>query len=81
MDNDGKLEYLSYSTIRDAELNIIVCSQSSGKGDVCNKLAEDLESLGFTVNVRELSWSDYQSAINLYDTDADGCLLYTSRCV
>lgn len=72
MDNDGKLEYLSYSTIRDAELNIIVCSQSSGKGDVCNKLAEDLESLGFTVNVRELSWSDYQSAINLYDTDADG---------
>ncbi len=72
MDNDGKLEYLSYSTLRDAELNIIVCSQSSGKGDVCNRLAEDLESLGFTVNVRELSWADYQSAINQYDTDADG---------
>ena len=72
MDNDGKLEYLSYSVMQDAELNIIVCSQSSGKGEVCSKLAEDLESIGFTVNVRELSWADYQSALNGADEDGDG---------
>ena len=70
MDNDGQLEYLSYSVMQDAEIDLIVCSQSAGKGDVCNKLADDLASIGFTVNVRELSWADYQAA--LADMDGDG---------
>lgn len=72
MDNDGRLEYLSYSTMKDAEIDLIVCSQSSGKGDVCNKFADDLASIGVTVNVRELSWADYLSALRGDDLDGDG---------
>lgn len=72
MDNDGKLEYLSYSTLKDAQINIIVYSQTTGKGDVCNKLAEDLGSLGIEVNVREMGWSDFLAALNGYDVDGDG---------
>ena len=72
MDNDGRLEYLSYSVMHDAEIDLLVCSQSAGKGDVCKKLAEDLDSLGVTVNVLELSWNDYVSAIRGDDYDGDG---------
>ncbi len=72
MDNDGKLEYVSYSVMHDAAIDIIVCSQSSGKGDVCKKLAEDLGALGVQVNVRELSWNDYLSALRGDDIDGDG---------
>ncbi|HIS66752.1 MAG TPA: ABC transporter substrate-binding protein [Candidatus Scatomorpha merdipullorum] len=72
MDNDGRLEQLYASQLRDFELDLIVCSQSSGKGDVCNRFAEDMDSLGVTVNVRELSWSDYLSALHGDDLDGDG---------
>lgn len=72
MDNDGILEYVSYSVMHDAELTIIVCSQSSGKGDVCNKLAQDLEQIGIKLTVLELSWADYLSALNGDDLDGDG---------
>lgn len=71
-DADGMLEYLSYSVLHDVELDVIVCSQSAGKGDVCNRLAEDLESVGVKLNVIELSWADYVSALNGTDLDADG---------
>ncbi len=70
MDNDGVLEYLSYSVMQDAQLDIVVCSQSSGKGDVCQQLASALTQLGFSVTVRELSWADYQAALS--DIDGDG---------
>ena len=69
MDNDGKLEYVSYSVMHDAEIDLIVCSESAGKGDICNMLAENLSQLGVTVNVRELSWSDYQTALMTGDFD------------
>lgn len=72
MDNDGTLEYLNYSVMQDATIDIIVCSQSAGKGDVCQSLADTLSQLGLSVTVRELSWSDYLSAINKDDLDADG---------
>lgn len=70
MDGDSMLEYVSYSVMHDAELDLIVCGESADKGDVCNKLASDLASVGVRVNVRELSWSDYQAA--LADMDGDG---------
>ena len=71
MDSDGMLEYVSYSVMHDAELDIIVCSQSAGKGDVCNKLADDLKQIGVQLNVRELSWADYLSALRGDDLDGD----------
>lgn len=72
MDNDGMLEYVSYSVMHDAEMTIIVCSQSAGKGDVCNKLAEDLKQIGIKLTVLELSWADYLSALNGDDFNGDG---------
>ncbi len=72
MDGDGMLEYVSYSVMHDAELTIIVCGESADKGDVCNKLAEDLASVGVRLNVREFSWADYLSALYGDDLDGDG---------
>ena len=69
MDNDGLMEYVSYSVMHDVELDIIVCSESAGKGDICKLLADSLGTLGVKVNVRELSWSDYIAELRDYDAD------------
>ena len=69
MDNDGLREYVSYSVMHDVELDIIVCSESAGKGDICKLLADSLGTLGVKVNVRELSWSDYIAELRDYDAD------------
>ena len=71
MDNDGILEYVSYSVMHDAEIDLIVCSQSAGKGDVCKRFAEDMETIGVKVNVRELSWADYLAELMDYDLDGE----------
>jgi len=61
-DEDGRLEYMSGSPQK-IELNFVVCSDSSAKTGVVRRFAEDMESIGITVNVSELSWDDYMTAI------------------
>ncbi len=67
-DEDGKLEYMSGSPQK-IELNFVVCSDSSVKTGVVRRFAEDMETLGITVNVRELTWDEYLTAIEEGDYD------------
>ena len=68
-DNDGKLEYVELSMMKEIELDLIVCSESAGKGDIAKKFADDLAEVGVTVNVRGLSWNDYIYALQTKDFD------------
>jgi ABC-type transport system substrate-binding protein len=47
------------------EINLvfIVCSDSSVKVSAAREIAEDLRSLGISVTLRELSWDDYNTAL------------------
>ena len=67
-DNDGKLEYMSGSAQK-IELKFIVCSDSSAKTGVVRKFASDMETLGLTVNVQELTWENYIQALEDGDFD------------
>lgn len=62
-DADGKLELVEASLMAEIELDLIVCSEAAGKGDICKRFADGLGELGFTVKVRELSWNDYKLAL------------------
>lgn len=66
---DGKREYVEYSQLKEIGIDLIVCSESAGKGDIAKQFASDLASIGVTVNVRELSWTDYQNALMNGDFD------------
>lgn len=60
---DGKLEYMVTGIPLEIDLDMIVCSEAGGKADVAKKFAQDLASIGVTVNVRELSWNEYRSEL------------------
>ncbi|NLC73370.1 MAG: ABC transporter substrate-binding protein [Ruminococcaceae bacterium] len=62
-DNDGKLEYLITGIPIEIDINLIVCVESAGKGDIAKKFAEDMREMGITVTVKELSWNDYIQAL------------------
>ena len=68
-DNDGWREYLEYSQLKDINIDLIVCSESAGKGDIAKQFASDLAGIGVKVSVRELSWTDYQNALMNGDFD------------
>ena len=68
-DNDGWREYIDMSAIQEIELDLIVCSESAGKGDIAKQFSDDLASIGIMVNVRELSWNDYLYALQTGDFD------------
>ena len=51
------------------EVTFIVCSDSSAKTGVVRKFAEDMESIGLKVNVRELTWDNYLKALEEGDFD------------
>ena len=54
---------------QDIEINFIVCSDSSAKTGVVRHFAEDMESVGLKVNVRELTWEQYITALEEGDFD------------
>lgn len=61
-DDDGLLEYMSGSA-QEISMVFIVCSDSSVKTGVVRKFAEDMASIGFTIDVREMTWEDYLLAL------------------
>ena len=61
-DNDGRLEYMSGS-IQEIELSFLVCSDSSAKTGMCQKFAEDMATIGLKIDVQELTWDDYMTAL------------------
>lgn len=62
-DEDGMLEMKVGEEVRELDLDFIVCSASSIKTNVAHKFAEDMQTLGLKVTVRELAWSEYTAAL------------------
>lgn len=67
-DDDGMMEYMSGSA-QDIDVNFIVCSDSSAKSGVVRRFASDMASIGIKVTVRELTWADFQTALEEGDFD------------
>lgn len=68
-DEDGMLEYQLPGGNADIDLDFLVCSDNSDKVKAAQKIAEDLESIGIGVTVRQLSWDEYTTAIINGDYD------------
>ena len=62
-DNDGQLEILVTGIVVEIDIDFIVNNDSSVKVQAARKLAEDLNSIGITTTLRELSWNDYVEAL------------------
>lgn len=67
-DEDGLLEVAAGSN-QELNLRFVVSSDSSAKGGVAHRFAEDMASLGLTVTVVELTWSEYMKALEEGDFD------------
>jgi peptide/nickel transport system substrate-binding protein len=65
-DGDGQREYLYSETSTEAtdlNLSLLVCSDSTQKTAVANKLAADLRQIGVNVEVKGLPWEEYLEAL------------------
>lgn len=66
-DEDGKLEYLNAGN--KVSLKFLVCSDSSAKAGVAERFADDMASLGLTIDVQEVTWAEYKTALLEGDFD------------
>ena len=65
-DGDGEREYLASETSAEAtdlSLTLLVCSDSTQKTAVANKMAADLRQIGVNVEVKGLPWEEYLEAL------------------
>ena len=63
LDADGLREFLMGSVVVDIKIDFIVCGDSAAKVGAARNIAEKMRELGLDVNLRELSWNDYQTAL------------------
>lgn len=68
-DGDGFLEYVVAGIPLDLELDFIVNNDNGIKLTAARKIADDLESIGVSVNLRELPWGEYTAALAAGDFD------------
>ena len=66
---DGILEIYSGPSAIEYTINFVVCSESEAKVTAARKIAQQLEDVGFSVNLRELSYDDYLQALENGDFD------------
>ena len=72
LDGDGMLEYAVSGGKREIEINFVVCADSAVKVQAARQIAEQLESVGLPVHLRELTWNEYIAALTvLEDLDDD----------
>lgn len=62
-DGDGYLELRNGSTLIRTDIDFVVCNASSIKVNMARRFASDMEKIGIKVNVSELPWDEYVSAI------------------
>lgn len=67
-DEDGQLEFNNGSP-QEIEIRFIVNSDSSAKAGVVRRFAEDMESIGLKITVKELAWDEYLKALEDGDFD------------
>lgn len=63
LDADGQLEFAISGSKVEIEIDFIVCSDSTSKVVAARQIAEDMEAIGLTVNLRELSWNDFRNTL------------------
>jgi len=68
-DKDGHREIMVTGVPIEIGLNFIVCSDSTEKVAAARSIADNLMALGITVDLRELSWSEYTAALKNGDFD------------
>lgn len=68
-DGDGELEFLVTGIVIKPNINFIVNSDSTAKVLAARAIAEELNSIGIKTTLRELSWSDYITALEEGDYD------------
>ena len=71
LDADGMLEFALSGMKVDLELNFAVCADNAAKVQEARQIAEDMEAIGLSVNLRELTWKDYLAALRTGYIDAD----------
>ncbi len=70
-DEDGKLE-LATGSAQEMEMTMIVPADSSVKAGMAHRFAADLAEIGFTINVREMTWAEYTKTLeDGYITEKD----------
>ena len=62
-DSDGDGRFDSMSGAGELTFTMILCSDSSAKAGMARKFAQDMNSIGITVKIYELSWDDYLKAL------------------
>ena len=71
LDGDGQMEFAISGSKVEIQLRFIVCSDNASKVVAARKIAEDMQSIGLDVTLQELSWREYQEALN-NPRDEDG---------
>ena len=62
-DEDGKLEYMVTGVPMEISLVFVVCRSNPGKVSIARRIAADLEAVGITVTLQELTWEGYMYAL------------------
>ena len=62
-DADGDGRFDSMSGAGELTFTMILCSDSSAKAGMARKFASDMNSIGITIKIYELSWDDYIKAL------------------
>lgn len=71
LDGDGKLEFALSGNKVDILINFVVCADNADKVQEARRIADDMEAIGLTVNLRELTWKDYIAALKFDPEDED----------
>lgn len=69
LDLDGELEMLVTGIVVELDIDFIVNNDSSVKLQAARRICEELNALGITTTLRELSWADYLTALEEGDYD------------
>lgn len=62
-DDDGKLEYMVTGIPMEIRIKFIVNGESGVKVSIARSIAEELRSIGITVELHEMPWNDYVTAL------------------
>ncbi|MEG2072848.1 MAG: ABC transporter substrate-binding protein [Oscillospiraceae bacterium] len=63
-DDDGAREIMITGIPVEIDINFIVCNSSPIKVAAARQIAKNMSNIGINVNLRELPWDSYESALN-----------------
>ena len=69
-DGDGSLEFINSAGVAEKiTLSLVVCRENPVKLDIAHRLRDSFGEIGITLNVKELSWSEYISTLQAGNYD------------